>query len=330
MFAPFSEAWTFLKGMTVDQDPRIQAHRKMPPKDNRPKKQFIRNTLMDLINRRDEITPETNPELFDRKHPRFLHMDDGPEGSFDPIFETLVDRGRYGERVPKKVGHQGLQQEELDTLARIIFGGHLDSERAYDKTGQRQQPLSEEDIRMIQFMHDRMKMDYPDVDMTRQPGRPDTRLLDKDPTQLLSRDREARKLAEKRLEEYNNQMAANMAIDSVMGLDEMIPDSETQMQPAELQEWRRWSGDDASRLGGRTNPDKLDAMGAYDELMSINYHGLENDEDKQRYLDSMGRNQVPSSYDETFGSAGRPFGSAGRRFDERQARFDERQAKTGF
>jgi hypothetical protein len=292
MFAPFSEAWTFLKGMTVDQDPRIQAHRKMPPKDNRPKKQFIRNTIMDLINRRDEITPETNPEIFDENHPRFGW---GEDRAFDPIFETLVDRDRYDERVPKEVGHQGLQQKELDILSRIIFGEKLNQ-------NPNEEPLSDDDIRMIQFMHDRMKMDYPDVDMTRQPGRPDTRLLDKDPKHIISlKDREARKLAEKRLEEYNNQMAANVGIDSAMGLDEMLPDSETQMQPAELQERRRWSGDDASRLGGRTNPDMLDAMGAYDEMMSINYHNLQNDEEKQRYLDSMGRNQVPFSYDETFG-----------------------------
>jgi len=293
MFAPFSEAWTFLKGMTVGQDPRIQAHRKMPPKDNRPKKQFIRNTLMDLINRRDEITPETNPEIFDENHRRFSTNQTTP---FDPIFETLVDRHpRLESRVPKEFGHQGLQEEELNILSNILFNQDM----GYGLSSR--ENLSDDDIRMIQFIHDRMKMDYPDVDMTRQPRPPDTRLLDKDPARLSFSDREARKLAEKRLEEYNNQMAANRAIDSVLGLDEMIPDSETQIQSAKLQGRPTRSGDFASKLGGRTKPDMLDAMGAYDELMSINYHGLENDEKKQRYLDSMGRNQVPFSYDEYFG-----------------------------
>ena len=297
MFVPFSEAWTFLKGMTVDEDPRIQAHRKMPPKDNRPRKQFIRNTIMDLINRRGEITPETNPELFDRSHPRFHDYDRSGEplaqNPFDPIFETLVDRDSFQERAPKKIGHQGLQQQELDILSRILFGLPLDGSRWSDAGGTREKPLSDDDIRMIQFMHDRMKMDYPDVNMTIPPmGRPDTRLLDKDPKHLLTnKDREARKLAEKQLEEYNNQMAANMAIDSAMGLDEMIPDSETQMQPAELQERRARSGDFASRLGGRTEPDMLDAMGGYDELIDTLSMNLENDEDKQRYLNSIGRGQ---------------------------------------
>ena len=295
MFAPFSEAWALLKGMTVDQDPRIQAHRKMPPKDNRQKKQLIRNTIMDLINRRGEITPETNPELFDRMHPRFHDYDRRgeplAENPFDPIFETLVDRDSFQERTPKEIGHQGLRQQELDILSRILYGLPLDGSRWSDAGGTREKPLSDDDIRMIQFVHDRMKMDYPDVDMTRQPGRPDTRLLDKDPARLMSRDREARKLAEKRLEEYNNQMAANMAIDSAMGLDEMLPDRETQMQPAELQERRPRSGDFASRLGGRTEPDMLDAMGGYDELINTLSMNLENDEDKQRYLDSIGRGQ---------------------------------------
>jgi len=294
MFVPFSEAWAFLKGMDVDEDPRIQAHRSRPV-DNRQGKQFIRNTIMDLINRRGEITPETNPELFDENHPRFWQSDRYgeplAENPFDAIFETLVDRDPdIYERVPKKTGHQRLQREELEILSRILFGLPLDGDRWSDDGGTREKELSDDDIRMIQFMHDRMKMDYPDVDMTKQPSRPDTRLLDKDPKHIITRqDREARKLAEKQLEEYNNQMAANLGIDSAMGLDEMLPDREIEMRPTELKDRPTSSGRFASQLGGRTQPDALDAMGAYDEHIQRQLTYLENDEDKQRYLNSIGR-----------------------------------------
>lgn len=306
MFTPFSESWAFLKGMTGEQDHRIQAHRTQPI-DNRRKKQFIRNTIMDLINRRDEITPETNPELFDENHPRFDDYDRRgellAENPFDAIFETLVDRDpdMQNERIPKKMGHFGLQQEELDILSRILFGLPLDGSKWSDAGGTRKQPLSDDNVRMIQSMHDRMKMDYPDVDMTRQPSKPDARmldLLDKDPKRVFlnQRDKEARKLAEKQLEEYHNQMAANVGIDYAMGLDEMIPDHETTYATAELQRRPTSSGSHASRLGGRTEPDMLDAMAGYDEQMRDIYNSLGSDKEKQRFLDMSGRNQIEGGY----------------------------------